>query len=429
MFSFFRVPRLLSLFLTGLLVIVFHPRAVSAATASAPLRCVPCALRFGSLKIGESKDLTIAVTNTRPTPVTISSVLKSAPGFTVRGLSLPLTLGAGKTASFNVVFAPRDNRTIQGNLRLVNSASSLLLGIAVSGTGLTSGFLTASPTKINFGSVPLGKSGLQTQTLTNSGGTNVTLVSAGSSGGAFWVSGIATPMTLAPGASVTFYAHFHPKLVGAVSGKVTVVSSATDYTVFVPLSGNATNSGQLSVSPPNVNFGNVLVGSSKSATATLSARSAAVTINSDTLSTSEFSVRGLSIPLTLGAGQTKSFTITFTPQSSGTANASLYFRTDAAGTASTISQSLTGSGTATPQHSVNLSWNPSNSQVAGYNIYRGRQTGGPYTRLNSALEGSTTYTDSSVQGGQTYFYVVTAVQGTGTESPFSNQARAAIPSP
>jgi hypothetical protein len=429
MFSLFRVPRLLSVLLTGLLIIVFHPSAVSAATAPGPLRCVPCELRFGSLRIGESKNLTIAVTNTRLTSVTISSVQKSAPGFTVRGLSLPLTLGAGKTASFNVVFAPRDNRTIQGNLRLVNSASSLLLGIAVSGTGLTSGFLTASPTKINFGSVPLGKGVLQTQSLTNSGRTNVTIVSAGSSGGAFWVSGIATPMTLSPGASVTFYAHFHPKLVGTVSGKVNIVSSATDYAVFVPLSGIATNSGQLSVSPPNVNFGNVVVGSRKSTTATLSARTAAVTINSGILSTSEFSVSGLSMPLTLGAGQTKSFTITFAPQSSGTANASLFFRTDAAGTGSAVSQSLTGSGTATPQHSVSLSWNPSNSQVVGYNIYRGRQTGGPYTRLNSALEGSTTYTDSSVQGGQTYFYVVTAVQGTSMESPFSNQARAAIPSP
>lgn len=290
---------------------------------------------------------------------------------------------------------------------------------------MTSGLLRASPASIDFGNVPLGKGVLRTQTLTNSGSTNVTIISAGS-GGAFWISGIAAPMTLRPGASVTFYAHFYSKLVGPVSGRIGIVSSATNYDLLIPLAGNVTGSGQLSVSPPNVNFGSVVVGSSKKAIATLSTSSAAVTIDSGSVNSSEFSVSGLSLPLSLGAGQTKSFTITFTPQSSGAAIASLSFKT---GSNAGVNASLTGSGIAAPQHSVSLSWKPSNSQVIGYNIYRGRQSGGPYTRVNSVLEASTTYADNSVQGGQMYFYVVTAVEGSGKESAYSNQAQAAIPSP
>jgi len=65
----------------------------------------------------------------------------------------------------------------------------------------------------------------------------------------------------------------------------------------------------------------------------------------------------------------------------------------------------------------------------GYNIYSGGQSGGPYTKINSALNVSTTYTDNSVQAGQTYFYVATAVDAGGTESGFSNQVQAVIPSP
>jgi fibronectin type 3 domain-containing protein len=56
-------------------------------------------------------------------------------------------------------------------------------------------------------------------------------------------------------------------------------------------------------------------------------------------------------------------------------------------------------------------------------------SGGPYSKINSALEGSTAYTDNTVTAGQTYYYVSTAVDGSGNESGYSNQAQAPIPTP
>ena len=38
-------------------------------------------------------------------------------------------------------------------------------------------------------------------------------------------------------------------------------------------------------------------------------------------------------------------------------------------------------------------------------------------------------TDNSVVGGQTYYYVVTAVDSSGAESGYSNQTQAVVPSP
>ncbi len=64
----------------------------------------------------------------------------------------------------------------------------------------------------------------------------------------------------------------------------------------------------------------------------------------------------------------------------------------------------------------------------GYNVYRGLISGGPYQRINSQLEPATNYTDSTVQSGITYFYVVTAVDAT-SESGYSPEVAAAIPSP
>jgi len=85
-----------------------------------------------------------------------------------------------------------------------------------------------------------------------------------------------------------------------------------------------------------------------------------------------------------------------------------------------------------PTHYVVLSWTASGTAgVTGYNVYRGTTRGGPYsTKLNSSLVTETTYTDNAVQAGGTYFYVVTAVASDGvTESAYSDEASATVPSP
>lgn len=89
-----------------------------------------------------------------------------------------------------------------------------------------------------------------------------------------------------------------------------------------------------------------------------------------------------------------------------------------------------GSGT-TPQagsHVVDLSWNPSTSQVAGYNIYRHSSSGNP-VKVNSTVEPATTFSDGTVSSGQTYSYFVTAVGPNSVESSPSNEVTVVIPTP
>ena len=81
-------------------------------------------------------------------------------------------------------------------------------------------------------------------------------------------------------------------------------------------------------------------------------------------------------------------------------------------------------------HTVTLAWTASTSpNVSGYNVYRGTMSGGPYTKVNTALVVGTSYLDTTVQAGQTYYYVATALDGGSNESAYSNQAQAVIPSP
>jgi hypothetical protein len=76
---------------------------------------------------------------------------------------------------------------------------------------------------------------------------------------------------------------------------------------------------------------------------------------------------------------------------------------------------------------VSLQWNASFSIVSGYNVYRATRSGGPYTKINPALDTALSYTDVAVVSGTTYYYVVTAVDAIGTESVYSNEAHVSIP--
>jgi len=182
----------------------------------------------------------------------------------------------------------------------------------------------------------------------------------------------------------------------------------------------------LAASPASLAFGDVVVGKNASQSATLRASGGTVSVSSVTASSGEFAVTGVAFPLTLAAGQSAGFTVTFTPQLSGAASATLTFASNADN--APTEQSASGNGTQAPQHSVDLSWLSSPTPgVVGYNVYRKSDAG--FARINAALESSTSFTDRAVDAGATYTYAVTAVDGAGLESDFSQKAKAQIPTP
>jgi hypothetical protein len=69
---------------------------------------------------------------------------------------------------------------------------------------------------------------------------------------------------------------------------------------------------------------------------------------------------------------------------------------------------------------VTLSWTAV-SGATGYNVKRSTTAGGPYTTIATNVTG-TTYVDKTVTNGTAYYYVVTAVDGSGNESANSNEA-------
>jgi hypothetical protein len=422
--------KLLSRLFAATVLLLLPTTAVSAVseTDAGKLTCQPCHLRFSRVNVGQTKTLSSTLTNTGTKSITVTKMNDNAPGYDVSNLSLPLTLTAGQSTTFDVTFMPTDNGRIPGNIELISNGPGSDLIIYLYGQGVMDGALTANPWGIDFGSLGVGHTQTRTESLTNSGTSSVTISQAIITGTGFGMTGINPPITLTAGQTFTFNVSFKPVVNGYAVGAISVVSDAPNPALTISLSGTGLSAGELAVSPATMNFGDVFVGTTEGLTGTLSATIASVTVSSVSSSNSEFTLSGLSFPFTIAAGKSVPFSVTFKPADNGNATSSISFVSDASNSPTTVA--ARGHGTPLPQHSVALSWDASgDSNVVGYNVYRSNNFGGPYTQINSELDPLTNYTDGTVQGGQTYFYAATALDTDGLESKPSNIAKAVIPFP
>ena len=411
--------------------------ALSAtAVAAGSLTGNPASFVFGNVQVGATQTQTETLTNSGGESLTISQGTINGAGFSYTGLSLPLALAPNQSTTFGVVFAPTSAGAGNGILSITISGSSTTLDIAVSGTGttpVTPATLTATPASLTFTSVQVGQNQMQTGAVQNTGGSNATISQASVAGTGFSISGLSTPVTLAPGQIASFSVTFTPQSAGNVSGSVAIASNASNPTLSITLSGSAItqSQGTLSVSP--VNVGSVTVGTSGTQIGTLSVTGASVSVSSVGLSgtnPSEFSVSGLSFPVTVTTSQPVFFTVTFTPGATGAASAAVSFASTASNSPSAAA--LTGTGTAAPVHTVSLSWTASTTPgVTSYNVYRavyGTNACGSYSNIGSTPSSTTAYTDSVVADGTAYCYATVAVDPSG-ESGYSNITQAVIPPP
>ncbi|HEY6903540.1 MAG TPA: immunoglobulin domain-containing protein, partial [Candidatus Acidoferrales bacterium] len=182
----------------------------------------------------------------------------------------------------------------------------------------------------------------------------------------------------------------------------------------------------LAANPMQVSFGSVNVSSDNVQNVMVTnSGTSNVTISGVLVSGAGFNAGGGIAGLILSPGQAAPLSVTFAPAAAGSVSGSVTVKSNATNSPMTIA--LTGTGVA-QTHLVDLRWTASTSSVLGYNVYSSRVSGGPYAKLNSTPVTTTSYTDTTVQSGQTYFYVTTAVASSGgTESGFSAEASAVIP--
>lgn len=403
------------------------------AAVAGELSATPATISFGGVTVGSSKSATITLTDTSTTGLSISRFSTKGTGFAVSGPVLPYSLSAGSSTSAVVTFTPPSTGNFSGSLKVTYQIRkrSYTITVTVSGSGQqattsSTGKVAANPTTLSFGTVQVGHTASSSQTLSNSGTASATISQVATSSSQFSTSGITLPVTLAPGQSYTFQVAFTPTVVGTESGSLSVSSDASNPSVAVALSGTATAPGQLAITPGSFDFGSVLVGTSGTKSATLSASGGSVTVSSGYISDG-FALSGLTYPFTIPSGGTKTFSVVFAPSVSSTFSGTFSFGSDATNAATAA---LSGTGALALPHQVALSWSASSStDVVGYYVYRASAPAGPFTRINSAPSATTSFTDSSVSAGQTYYYQVTAMNTASVESSPSSAVQAVIPTP
>jgi hypothetical protein len=415
------------------------PNSSSTGSSSAGFTASPATVAFGSVTVGSPATSHISLVNSSSDAVVISQIAISSNLFSYDGLgALPFTLAANGTATLNVHFGPSTAGSASTQLVITsNSSGSPSTTVQMTGTGVAvapvaGAGLTVSSSTVAFGSVAVGTPSIQPVTLTSSGTAAVIVSGATLSGTGFTMSGITFPLTLNAGQTATLNLQFDPAAAGAATGNLTLTSDAqaspsdivqmtgTGVAAAPPVAGAG-----LTVSSSTVAFGNVAVGTPSTQSLTLtSSGTTAVIVSGATLSGAGFTMSGATFPLTLNAGQTATLSLQFDPTATGAATGTLTISSDAASNSTAVAAL---SGTGVPL-AVDLSWTaPSDSTIAGFNIYRATGSSSSYSRLNSSVTSPASFTDSTVQAGITYEYYVTTVDSSGAESVPSNTASVVVP--
>ncbi len=213
------------------------PPPTTPPPATVVLNVAPGSINFGSVVAGVTNTQTVQLSNPGTVNVTVSAANITGTGFTTSGLNAPLTLAAGQSSTFNVVFNPKTAGAVTGNLTLSSNAASGTSTVNLSGTGVAAGLtLSVSPSTIGFGNVTVGNTVSRNITVTNSGNSNVSISSIKLTGANLTLSG-GSAVTLSPSQSITLAVQFSPAGAGATSGSVSIASDATGSPAAVAISG------------------------------------------------------------------------------------------------------------------------------------------------------------------------------------------------
>src|SRR5258707_13979536 len=116
---------------------------------------------------------------------------------------------------------------------------------------------------------------------------------------------------------------------GAASGNVAITSKGSNPKLTTALSGTGVAAGPLSANPTSLSFGTVQVGSSANLSETLTnTGGTTVIVSQANVTGTGFSITGLTLPATLTAGQSVTFTATFAPTATGAVSGNLVILSD-----------------------------------------------------------------------------------------------------
>lgn len=158
------------------------PRFILATNSAPQFSVMPASLGFGTIPVGQSKQLSLAVVN--KAPVAMNGIATAEAPFEIVAGS-PYTIAPGETNLFTVRFRPQESGVFSGGA-VIASDGGTLTG-AVRGVATAPAILGVSPASFDFGYVVTGRTATTTFVVTNSGDTM--LAGTATAGGPFAIVG------------------------------------------------------------------------------------------------------------------------------------------------------------------------------------------------------------------------------------------------
>lgn len=329
-------------------------------------------IAFGSVNTGSSQDFTITIENTGTGVLTVSAAvgagdwqLTSEPAGTVAA--------AGST-TLQVTFSPTAGGTRTATLTIENTdRDEDPYEITLSGTGVAVGeievqdplgnILVDAGSSYDFGTVDAGGSSSRTKTFTiyNRGaGTLASLAvsKSGTNSADFTLGSLAT--SVAGGSNTTFTIAFDPGSTGARVATISIASDDADENPFTfDVGGTGGTGPDIQVEQPaptviaddgTVDFGPVLLtgGTAVKVFTIRNLGTSDLTVTAVSMTaghTSDFAVSGISLPATVAADSTTTFSVTFNATALGPRSATLRLVSNpSTGTKTNYDITLTGAG-------------------------------------------------------------------------------------
>jgi hypothetical protein len=182
------------------------------------LAVTPPIVSFGGVVVGGHITGTATFRNVGGDPLTINKVnLPSAP-FSATGVPSPgATIAPAGSITVTVAFDPTQSGAFNDNIGLETTGGNRKIGLA--GTAGSPGVLQVTPEAVEYGPVIVGATPSRSFTITNTGGTAVTInKSKPPSGGAFGATTLLSEgTTIQPGEGATEHVTFTPTEPGAAS--------------------------------------------------------------------------------------------------------------------------------------------------------------------------------------------------------------------
>lgn len=195
---------------------------------------------FGNAALWLATTKKVTLTSSGTAPLTISAgTLKGPPAYSMSGVSFPITLNPGQTATLAIRFYPGATGVKIGTVTLTSNASPNTTEIALSGTSVGAG-LTVSTSSVAFGNVPVNTTVTQEVTLTSTGTVELEVKKAMTVTGAGYSVPDPKILLLEPGQTATLAIQFDPTTAGASTGTIALQVNTSSETVSIAVSGTGT---------------------------------------------------------------------------------------------------------------------------------------------------------------------------------------------